>query len=137
MVCCFARTLASLAGLAQTDVSLPFITADATGPKHMNAKVTRAEFERLVSPLIERTIAPCKNCIKDADVAKTEIHEVLLVGGMSRMPQVQETVENFFGRKPSKGVNPDEVVAMGAAIQGGVLKGDVKVRASSFGEGGG
>ena len=115
-----------LDGLAQTDVSLPFITADATGPKHMNAKISRAQFEELVRPLIERTIDPCKNCIKDADVEKNEIHEVILVGGMSRMPQVQETVENFFGKKPSKGVNPDEVVAMGAAIQGGVLKGDVK-----------
>ncbi|GMH73875.1 hypothetical protein TrRE_jg11500, partial [Triparma retinervis] len=113
-------------GLAQTDVSLPFITADATGPKHMNAKVSRAQFESLVDPLISRTIDPCKNCLKDADISKSEIHDIILVGGMSRMPKVQETVEGFFGKKPSKGVNPDEVVAMGAAIQGGVLKGDVK-----------
>mmetsp|Transcript_26646 Transcript_26646/g.53132 ORF Transcript_26646/g.53132 Transcript_26646/m.53132 type:complete len:668 (+) Transcript_26646:123-2126(+) len=115
-----------LDGLAQTDVSLPFITADATGPKHMNSKITRAQFEALVDPLISRTIDPCKNCLKDADISKSDIHEIILVGGMSRMPKVQETVENFFGKKPSKGVNPDEVVAMGAAIQGGVLKGDVK-----------
>lgn len=115
-----------LDGLAQTDVSLPFITADQTGPKHMNCKITRAQFENMVAKLIEKTIEPCKNCIKDADVSKKDIHEVLLVGGMTRMPKVQQTVEEFFGRKPSRGVNPDEVVAMGAAIQGGVLKGDVK-----------
>jgi len=115
-----------LDGLAQTDVSLPFITADATGPKHMNAKISRAQFETLVEKLVNRTIEPCKKCMKDADISNSEIHEVILVGGMSRMPKVQETVEKFFGRKPSRGVNPDEVVAMGAAIQGGVLKGDVK-----------
>ena len=115
-----------LDGLAQTDVSLPFITADATGPKHMNGKVSRAQFESLVDPLISRTIGPCKSCLKDAEIGKSEIHDIILVGGMSRMPKVQETVEEFFGKKPSKGVNPDEVVAMGAAIQGGVLKGDVK-----------
>merc|ERR1712127_225168 len=115
-----------LDGLAQTDVSLPFITADASGPKHMNAKISRSQFEALVQPLVDRTIDPCKNCIKDADISKSEIHDVILVGGMSRMPKVQDTVESFFGKKPSRGVNPDEVVAMGAAIQGGVLKGDVK-----------
>lgn len=115
-----------LDGLAQTDVSLPFITADATGPKHMNTKISRAQFEELVEKLVSRTIEPCKKCMKDADITNSEIHEVILVGGMSRMPKVQETVEKFFGRKPSRGVNPDEVVAMGAAIQGGVLKGDVK-----------
>jgi molecular chaperone DnaK len=115
-----------LDGLAQTDVSLPFITADATGPKHLNIKVTKAQFENMVSELVEKTVDPCQKCMKDADVAKSEIHEVILVGGMTRMPKVQETVENFFGKKPSRGVNPDEVVAMGAAIQGGVLKGDVK-----------
>merc|ERR1712157_183806 len=111
---------------AQTDVSLPFITADASGPKHLNVKVTRSQFENMVQKLVDRTIDPCKNCIKDADISKSEIHEVILVGGMTRMPKVQETVESFFGKKPSRGVNPDEVVAMGAAIQGGVLKGDVK-----------
>jgi len=115
-----------LDGLAQTDVSLPFITADATGPKHMNSKITRAKFEGLVQKLVERTIGPCKSCMKDADITKKELHEIILVGGMTRMPKVQESVESFFGKKPSRGVNPDEVVAMGAAIQGGVLKGDVK-----------
>ena len=115
-----------LDGLAQTDVSLPFITADATGPKHMNSKVSRAQFENMVQPLVDRTLGPCKGCIKDADIDLSDIHEIILVGGMTRMPKVQETVEEFFGKKPSRGVNPDEVVAMGAAIQGGVLKGDVK-----------
>lgn len=115
-----------LDGLAQTDVSLPFITADATGPKHMNSKVSRSQFEALSSKLVERTIGPCKNCVKDADISLKDIHDVILVGGMTRMPKVQDTVESFFGKKPSRGVNPDEVVAMGAAIQGGVLKGDVK-----------
>jgi len=115
-----------LDGLAQTEVSLPFITADATGPKHMNVKITRAQFEAMTSKLVERTVQPCKNCVKDADVSLNELHDIILVGGMTRMPKVQETVEGFFGKKPSKGVNPDEVVAMGAAIQGGVLKGDVK-----------
>lgn len=115
-----------LDGLAQTDVSLPFITADASGPKHLNVKVTRSQFENMVQKLVERTIDPCKNCMKDADISKSEIHDVILVGGMTRMPKVQTTVEEFFGKKPSRGVNPDEVVAMGAAIQGGVLKGDVK-----------
>merc|ERR1719329_937420 len=115
-----------LDGLAQTDVSLPFITADATGPKHLNLKITRAQFEAMVSKLVERTIAPCKNCVKDADISLGDIHDVILVGGMTRMPKVQDTVEDFFSKKPSRGVNPDEVVAMGAAIQGGVLKGAVK-----------
>mmetsp|Transcript_45658 Transcript_45658/g.67368 ORF Transcript_45658/g.67368 Transcript_45658/m.67368 type:complete len:682 (+) Transcript_45658:116-2161(+) len=115
-----------LDGLAQTDVSLPFITADASGPKHLNCKISKANFEGMVDKLIERTVGPCKSCMKDADISKNEIHEIILVGGMSRMPKVQDTVEKFFGKKPSRGVNPDEVVAMGAAIQGGVLKGDVK-----------
>ncbi|KAJ0400406.1 hypothetical protein P43SY_001684 [Pythium insidiosum] len=115
-----------LDGLAQTDISLPFITADATGPKHLNMKITRATFEKLVSNLIERTMVPCKKCLKDAGLEKKDVNEVILVGGMSRMPKVQQSVEEFFGKKPSKGVNPDEVVAMGAAIQGGVLRGDVK-----------
>jgi len=115
-----------LDGLAQTDVSLPFITADASGPKHLNIKITKAQFENMVGELVNKTVDPCQKCMKDADVDKDEIHEVILVGGMTRMPKVQETVEKFFGKKPSRGVNPDEVVAMGAAIQGGVLKGDVK-----------
>merc|ERR1712071_21117 len=115
-----------LDGLAQTEVSLPFITADATGPKHLNLKITRAQFEAMSSTLVERTIQPCKNCVKDADISLKDIHDVILVGGMTRMPKVQQTVEVFFKKPPSRGVNPDEVVAMGAAIQGGVLKGDVK-----------
>merc|ERR1712176_1248810 len=97
-----------------------------SGPKHMNAKISRAQFENMVQPLVDRSIDPCKACIKDADIDKSDIHEIILVGGMTRMPKVQETVEEFFGKKPSRGVNPDEVVAMGAAIQGGVLRGDVK-----------
>jgi molecular chaperone DnaK len=115
-----------LDALAQTDVMLPFITADATGPKHMEAKVGRAQFEEMVNKLVERTVDPCRKCIKDAQVSKSDIDEVILVGGMSRMPKVQEVVKDFFGKAPFKGVNPDEVVALGAAIQGGVLRGDVK-----------
>jgi len=115
-----------LDGLKQTEVNLPFITADASGPKHMNTKITRAVFEKLVEDLIDRTISPCSKCLKDAGLGKDEIDDVVLVGGMSRMPKVQKLVSEFFERTPSKSVNPDEVVAMGAAIQGGVLKGDVK-----------
>jgi molecular chaperone DnaK len=115
-----------LDGLAATEISLPFITADATGPKHLNLRLTKAKFESLVDHLVQRTLAPCKNCLKDSGVKKDELTEVLLVGGMTRMPKVQTVVEEFFSKKPSKGVNPDEVVAMGAAIQGGVLRGDVK-----------
>merc|ERR1719158_605809 len=115
-----------LDGLKQTDVSLPFITADASGPKHLNLKITQAQFEELVDPLVQRTLEPCRKCVKDSGLNKNDIDEVLLVGGMTRMPKVQEVVEDFFGRAPSKGVNPDEVVAMGAGLQGGVLKGDVK-----------
>lgn len=115
-----------LDGLSATEISLPFITADATGPKHLNLRLTKAKFESLVDDLVQRTHLPCKNCLRDSGIKKEELNEVLLVGGMTRMPKVQESVESFFGRKPSKGVNPDEVVAMGAAIQGGVLRGDVK-----------
>jgi len=115
-----------LDGLAATEVSLPFITADATGPKHMNVRLSKAKFEVLVDHLVQRTLSPCKNCLKDSGLKKEDLHEVLLVGGMTRTPCVQTVVESFFGKKPSKGVNPDEVVAMGAAIQGGVLRGDVK-----------
>lgn len=115
-----------LDGLPNTEVSLPFITADASGPKHLNSRLTKAQFEQLVDKLVSRTVPPCKSCLKDSGLDKNELDEVLLVGGMTRMPKVQSTVEDFFGKKPSKGVNPDEVVAMGAAIQGGVLRGDVK-----------
>ena len=115
-----------LDGLANTDVSLPFITADATGPKHLNVKLAKAQFEGIVADLVDRTLAPCGKCVADAGADKAAIDEVILVGGMTRMPKVQDTVESFFGKKPHRGVNPDEVVAMGAAIQGGVLRGDVK-----------
>jgi molecular chaperone DnaK len=115
-----------LDGLASTEVSLPFITADATGPKHLSIKLTKAKFESLVDGLVQKTLGPCKTCLKDSGLKKEELNEILLVGGMTRMPKVQTVVEDFFGKKPSKGVNPDEVVAMGAAIQGGVLRGDVK-----------
>ncbi len=110
----------------QTDVNLPFITADQNGPKHLNTKLTRAKLEALVDDLIQRTVAPCKAALKDAGLQPSEINEVVLVGGQTRMPKVQETVQKLFGREPHKGVNPDEVVAIGAAIQAGVLQGDVK-----------
>ncbi|HVM82475.1 MAG TPA: molecular chaperone DnaK, partial [Candidatus Binatia bacterium] len=115
-----------LSSAMQTEVNLPFITADQAGPKHLNVKLTRAKLEALVDDLIERTIEPCKRALKDAGLKASDINEVILVGGMTRMPKVQEKVKEFFGREPHKGVNPDEVVAIGAAIQGGVLKGDVK-----------
>jgi molecular chaperone DnaK len=110
----------------QTEVNLPFITADQTGPKHLNIKITRSKLEALVDDLIQRTIEPCKAALKDAGLKANEIDEVILVGGMTRMPKVIETVKQFFGREPHRGVNPDEVVAIGAAIQAGVLQGDVK-----------
>jgi len=115
-----------LSSAPTTDINLPFITADASGARHLNLNFSRAQFEQLADDLIERTIPPCKSCMKDAGVTKDEIDAVVLVGGMTRMPKVQAVVKEFFGQEPSKGVNPDEVVAMGAAIQGGVLKGDVK-----------
>jgi molecular chaperone DnaK len=115
-----------LSSATQTEVNLPFITADQAGPKHLNIKLTRAKLEALVEDLIERTIGPCKAALKDAGLSAGEIDEVILVGGMTRMPKIQEIVKNHFGREPHRGVNPDEVVAIGAAIQGGVLAGDVK-----------
>jgi molecular chaperone DnaK len=115
-----------LSSASQTDVNLPFITADQTGPKHLNIKLTRAKLEQLVDDLVQRTIEPCKKALADAGIKANEIDEVVLVGGMTRMPKIIETVKQFFGREPHKGVNPDEVVAIGAAIQGGVLKGEVK-----------
>ncbi len=115
-----------LSSAQQTDVNLPFITADQSGPKHLNIKLTRSKLEALVEDLVTSTIEPCKAALKDAGLKSNEIDEVILVGGMTRMPKIQETVKEFFGRDPHKGVNPDEVVALGAAIQGGVLKGEVK-----------
>ncbi len=115
-----------LSSATQTEINLPFITADQSGPKHLTMKLTRAKLEALVDKLIERTIKPCKAALKDAGLSAGEIEEIVLVGGMTRMPKVQDVVKNFFGKEPHKGVNPDEVVAMGAAIQAGVLQGDVK-----------
>ena len=115
-----------LSSTGQTEVNLPFVTADASGPKHLNMKITRAQLEKLVDDLIQSTVVPCRKALEDAGVSAGEIDEVVLVGGMTRMPRVIETVKNFFGRDPHKGVNPDEVVAIGAAIQGAVLAGDVK-----------
>jgi molecular chaperone DnaK len=115
-----------LSSTTQTEINLPFITADATGPKHLTLKLTRAKFEALVDDLIQKTVEPCRKALKDAGLSAGEIGEVILVGGMTRMPKVQEVVKQFFGKEPHKGVNPDEVVAMGAAIQAGVLQGDVK-----------
>jgi len=115
-----------LSSTQQTEVNLPFITADQSGPKHLTMKLTRAKLESLVDDLVQRTVGPCEAALKDAGIKAGEIDEVVLVGGMTRMPKVQETVKNFFGREPHKGVNPDEVVAIGAAIQAGVLQGDVK-----------
>ncbi|MDO9416883.1 molecular chaperone DnaK [Pararhizobium sp.] len=115
-----------LSSSQQTEINLPFITADASGPKHLTMKLSRAKFESLVDDLVQRTVAPCKAALKDAGVTAAEIDEVVLVGGMSRMPKVQEVVKQLFGKEPHKGVNPDEVVALGAAIQAGVLQGDVK-----------
>src|ERR1700761_6295087 len=115
-----------LSSSMQTEVNLPFITADQSGPKHLSIKLTRAKLEALVDDLVQKTIEPCKQALKDAGLKAADINEVILVGGMSRMPKIIEVVKQFFGREPHRGVNPDEVVAVGAAIQAGVLKGDVK-----------
>jgi molecular chaperone DnaK len=115
-----------LSSTTQTEINLPFITADAAGPKHLTMKLTRAKFEALVDDLIQKTMQPCKQALKDAGISAAQINEVVLVGGMTRMPKVQEVVKQLFGKEPHKGVNPDEVVAIGAAIQAGVLQGDVK-----------
>ncbi|KAJ3093541.1 70-kilodalton heat shock protein, partial [Phlyctochytrium planicorne] len=114
-----------LSSTVQTEINLPYITADASGPKHITSKLTRAQFESLTKDLIDRTVTPCKQAIKDAGISTNEINEVILVGGMSRVPKVQELVKGIFGKEPSKAVNPDEAVAIGAAIQGGVLSGEV------------
>src|SRR6267154_736165 len=115
-----------LSSTTQTEINLPFITADQSGPKHLTMKLTRAKFEALVDDLIQKTVEPCRKALKDAGLSAAELNEVVLVGGMTRMPKVQEVVKQFFGKEPHKGVNPDEVVAVGAAIQAGVLQGDVK-----------
>ena len=115
-----------LSSTTQTEINLPFITADASGPKHLTMKLTRAKFEALVDDLVQKTIDPCRQALKDAGLTAAEINEVVLVGGMTRMPKIQEVVKQLFGKEPHKGVNPDEVVAVGAAIQAGVLQGDVK-----------
>jgi molecular chaperone DnaK len=115
-----------LSSAAQTEINLPYITADASGPKHLTLKLTRAKFEKLVDDLVQKTIEPCRKALKDAGLSASQIDEVVLVGGMTRMPKIQDVVKNFFGKEPHKGVNPDEVVAIGAAVQAGVLQGDVK-----------
>src|SRR3954468_9650932 len=115
-----------LSSATQTEINLPYITADASGPKHLTLKLSRAKFESLVDDLVQKTVEPCRKALKDAGLAAGQIDEVVLVGGMTRMPKVQEVVKQFFGKEPHKGVNPDEVVAIGAAIQAGVLQGDVK-----------
>ncbi len=120
------RAKIELSSAQETELNLPFITADASGPKHMVIKLTRAKFEQLVDDLVQRTIEPCRKALADAGVSARDVNEVVLVGGMTRMPKVIQTVKEFFGKEPHKGVNPDEVVAIGAGIQGGVLKGDVK-----------
>ena len=115
-----------LSSTAETEINLPFVTADASGPKHLNLKLSRAKLESIVSDLIDKLAGPCETALKDAGFSKNDINEVILVGGMTRMPRVQEKVKEIFGKEAHKGVNPDEVVALGAAIQGGVLQGDVK-----------
>lgn len=115
-----------LSSTTQTDINLPYLTSDASGPKHCNLKLTRAKLESLCDDFLKRTIKPSENCIKDSGLDKSKIDEVILVGGMSRMPKVQKLVQDLFGKAPNKSVNPDEAVSIGAAIQGGVLKGDVK-----------
>ena len=114
-----------LSSTTNTEINLPFITADASGPRHINNKLLRSQFETLVAPLVQRTVEPCKKALSDAGIKASDIDEVILVGGMTRMPRVSETVKSIFGREPSKGVNPDEAVAIGASIQGGVLAGNV------------
>lgn len=114
-----------LSSTSQTEINLPFITANASGPMHINNKLLRSQFEGLVAPLVQRTVEPCRRALTDAGVKSNEVDEIILVGGMTRMPKVVETVKSVFGREPSKGVNPDEAVAIGASIQGGVLAGNV------------
>jgi molecular chaperone DnaK len=115
-----------LSSTTQTEINLPFITADATGPKHLNLSLTRAKFESLIAKYIDGLVAPCTTCLKDSGLDKSEIHEMILVGGSTRIPAIQAKVKEIFGKEPSRNVNPDEVVAAGAAVQGGVLQGEVK-----------
>ncbi len=115
-----------LSSTTQTDIDLPFLTADKSGPKHLKLKITRAKYEGLVEELLNRTLKPCENCLKDSGLTKDKVDDIILVGGMTRMPKVNELVKKFYGKEPSKAVNPDEAVAVGAAIQGGILRGDVK-----------
>ena len=115
-----------LSTLLETEINLPFLTADASGPKHLNIKLTRARFEQMIDDILQRTVGPCKQALQDAGVTPQQIDEVVLVGGSTRMPKVQQMVRELFGKEPNKSVNPDEVVAVGAAVQGGVLGGEVK-----------
>src|SRR5690606_31620504 len=113
-----------LSSVLETDINLPFLTADATGPKHLNVKLSRSKFESMIGDIVARTIEPCRKALADAGLKASDIHEVVLVGGSTRIPLVQAKVKEFFGREPHKRVNPDEVVALGAAVQAGVLSGD-------------
>src|SRR5208283_795871 len=115
-----------LSSMLETDINLPFLTADQNGPKHLNVKLTRAKFELMIAPLVERSLEPCRKCLKDSGLEAKDLHEVILVGGSTRIPKVAEAVKKLFGKEPNRSVNPDEVVAVGAAVQGGVLSGDVK-----------
>src|SRR5438876_9164025 len=120
------RAKIELSTTMETEINLPFITADASGPKHLVKKLTRAKLEGMVEDIIQKSVGPCRQCMKDAGVDASKINEVVLVGGQTRMPRIQQLVKELFGKEGHKGVNPDEVVAVGAAIQGGVLKGEVK-----------
>jgi len=120
------RAKIELSTTMETEINLPFITADASGPKHLVIKLTRAKLETMIEDILQRSVGPCKQCMKDAGIDASKINEVVLVGGQTRMPRIQAIVKELFGREGHKGVNPDEVVAIGAAIQGGVLKGEVK-----------
>lgn len=115
-----------MSSTTQTDIDLPFLSADKSGPKHLKIKLTRAKYETMMEGLLNKTLKPCENCLRDSGLTKDKINEVILVGGMTRMPMVQKQVEKFYGKAPNKNVNPDEAVAMGAAIQGGILRGQVK-----------
>ena len=112
--------------MTETEINLPFISSDKNGPKHLKVKLTRAKYESLIEDLINRTLKPCENCLKDSNISKEKINEIILVGGMTRTPKIRETVKKFYGKEPNKSINPEEAVAIGAAIQGGILKGEIK-----------